>query len=66
MRTVKKDTPLPALGEPILVAKLQKISRKSRPPTRLLGSADERVDPRSPMRRSISVAQIAKVANVID
>ncbi|CAL8112669.1 unnamed protein product [Prunus armeniaca] len=66
MRTVKKDTPLPALGEPILVAKLQKIHHKRSPPTRLLGSVDEGVDPRRPTKRSISVARMAKVANVID
>ncbi|CAL8094037.1 unnamed protein product [Prunus armeniaca] len=66
MRIVKRGTPLPALGEPILSVKLQKIPRKRSPPTRLLGSADERTDLRGPTRRSISVARIAKVANVID
>ncbi|CAL2230029.1 unnamed protein product [Prunus armeniaca] len=66
MRIVKRGTPLPALGEPILTVKLQKIPRKRIPPTGLLGSADKRTDPRGPTRRSISVACIAKVANVID
>ncbi|CAL2278399.1 unnamed protein product [Prunus armeniaca] len=55
MRTVKKGTKLSALGEPILVTKLQKIPHKRSPPIRLLGSANERVDPRRPTRRSISV-----------
>ncbi|CAL8155476.1 unnamed protein product [Prunus armeniaca] len=66
MRTVKKDTPLPALGEPILVAKLQKIPRKRSPPTRRLGSATEKVDPHEPMRKSISIAQSVKAINMIN
>ncbi|CAL9018928.1 unnamed protein product [Prunus brigantina] len=56
MRIVKRGTPLPALGEPILAVKLQKIPHKRSPSTRLLGSADERTDPRRPTRRSISDA----------
>ncbi|CAL2256718.1 unnamed protein product [Prunus armeniaca] len=66
MRIVKRSTPLPALREPTLAVKLQKIPRNRSPPTRLLGSADERTDPCRPTKRSISVARIAKVANVID
>ncbi|CAL2258373.1 unnamed protein product [Prunus armeniaca] len=66
MRTVKKDIPLPALGEPILVAKLQKIPRKRSPPTRRLGSATEKVDPHEPMRKSISIAQSVKAINMIN
>ncbi|CAL9004608.1 unnamed protein product [Prunus brigantina] len=56
MRTRRKCAPLLTLEETALVDKLQRISRGRSPPTRRLGSADEKVDPRTPMRRSISVA----------
>ncbi|CAL2259785.1 unnamed protein product [Prunus armeniaca] len=66
MRTTRKDALLLTHEETALVNKLRRISRKRSPPTRRLGSADEKVDPRRPMRRSVNVARIAKVANVID
>ncbi|CAL8992789.1 unnamed protein product, partial [Prunus brigantina] len=46
-----KGTPLLVLEEPILVAKLQKISHKHSPPTRHLGSTTEKVDPCKPTRK---------------
>ncbi|CAL8996847.1 unnamed protein product [Prunus brigantina] len=50
----------------ILVAELQRIPRKRNPPTRHLGSVDEKVDPCKPTRKLLSLAQIVKVVNVTD
>ncbi|CAL8996303.1 unnamed protein product, partial [Prunus brigantina] len=58
MRTTRKGAPLLTLEETALVDELQRISRRRSPPTRRLGSADEKVDPRRPTRRSISVANV--------
>ncbi|CAL8167911.1 unnamed protein product [Prunus armeniaca] len=66
MRTMRKGASLLTLKELILIGKLQKILRKRSPITRPLGSASEKVDHRRSTRRSISIAQTAKVANVID
>ncbi|CAL9025731.1 unnamed protein product [Prunus brigantina] len=66
MRTMRKGAPLLTLKETIIVDKLKRIFRRHSPPTCRLGSADERVDPRIPTRRSISAARIVKVSNVID
>ncbi|CAL9019540.1 unnamed protein product, partial [Prunus brigantina] len=66
MRIMRKGAPLLTLEESILVDKLQKILHMRSPPTRHLGSAGEKVDPHKSTRKSISIAQIAKVANVID
>ncbi|CAL2256818.1 unnamed protein product [Prunus armeniaca] len=63
MRTMRKGTPLLTLEESILIDKPQKIFHKRSPPTCCLGSTSEKVDPYRPTRRSISVAQIAEVAN---
>ncbi|CAL2242073.1 unnamed protein product [Prunus armeniaca] len=65
MRTMRKGASLLTLEELILVDKLQKILRKHSPPTRRLSSAGEKVDTRKSTRKSISIAQIAKIANVI-
>ena len=65
-RIEKKGALLLALEEPILVAKLLEIPHKRSPPTLRLDSATEIVDPRKLMRKSISIAQIAKVANMTD
>ncbi|CAL2261555.1 unnamed protein product [Prunus armeniaca] len=66
MKTMKKDTPLTALEEPILIAKLQKIPRKYGPPTRRLGSAAEKINPCKPTRKLLDLAQIVNVINVTD
>ncbi|CAL8124068.1 unnamed protein product [Prunus armeniaca] len=66
MRTVRKGALLLTLEEPILVDKLQKILHKCNPPTCHLGSAAEKVDPCKSTRKSIIIAQIAKVAKVIE
>ncbi|XP_016647045.1 PREDICTED: uncharacterized protein LOC107880286 [Prunus mume] len=65
MRTIRKDAPLLTLEESILVDKLQEILHKHSPPTRCLSSATKKVEPRRSTRKSISITQIAKVANTL-
>ncbi|CAL2271088.1 unnamed protein product [Prunus armeniaca] len=66
MRTMKKGTPLTALEEPILIAKLQKIHRKHSPPTRRLCRVAEKVNLCKTTRKLLGLAQILKVVNVTD
>ncbi|KAI5316936.1 hypothetical protein L3X38_036643 [Prunus dulcis] len=63
---MRKRAPLLTFEESILVDKLQKILHKHSPPTHHLGSAGEKVDPQKSTRKSVSINQIVKVANVAD
>ena len=63
MKTMRKDAPLLTLEEPILVDKLQRILHKHSPPTRHLGSAGEKVDPRRTIRKSVNPMEVANVTN---